>query len=96
VPLDRLGVWFWGPSPYVLRAVGGGRLHLGPLPGHNGRASRFQPRDDGTWVGRDGYFAGETLRIAEDHLNLDTFVFTRTPYDPAAPVPGGVDERGWR
>jgi CubicO group peptidase (beta-lactamase class C family) len=96
VPLDRLGIWFWGPSPYVLRAVGGGRLHLGPLPGRNGRASRFEPRGDGTWVGRDGYFAGETLRIAEDHLDLDTFIFTRTPYDAAAPVPGGVDEGGWR
>jgi CubicO group peptidase (beta-lactamase class C family) len=95
IPLDRLGVWFWGPSPYVLRAVGGGLLHLGPLPGRTGRASRFEPRDDGTWRGRDGYFAGETLRIAEDHLDLDTFVFTRTPYDPEAPVPGGVDEGGW-
>jgi CubicO group peptidase (beta-lactamase class C family) len=96
VPLDRLGPWFWGPAPYVLRAVGDGMLHLGPLPGRNGRASRFTRRDDGTWVGLDGYFAGETLRIAEDHLDLDTFVFTRTPYDPAAPVPGGVDEDGWR
>jgi CubicO group peptidase (beta-lactamase class C family) len=96
VALDLLGVWFWGPSPYVLRAVGGGMLHLGPLPGRMGRASRFAARDDGTWLGLDGYFAGETLRIADDHLDLDTFVFTRTPYDPAAPVPGGVDERGWR
>jgi CubicO group peptidase (beta-lactamase class C family) len=96
VPLDRLGTWFWGPSPYVLRAVGDGMLHLGPLPGRIGRASRFTRRDDGGWVGLDGYFAGETLRIAEDHLDLDTFVFTRTPYDPAAPVPGGVDEGGWR
>jgi CubicO group peptidase (beta-lactamase class C family) len=96
VPLDRLGPWFWGPAPYVLRAVGDGMLHLGPLPGRNGRASRFTRRDDGTWVGLDGYFAGETLRIAEDHMDLDTFVFTRTPYDPAAPVPGGVDEDGWR
>jgi hypothetical protein len=26
---------------------------------------------------------------------VGTFVFTRTPYDPQAPVPGGVDERGW-
>ena len=96
VPLDRLGAWFWGPAPYLLRAVGEGMLHLGPLPGRNGRASRFTRRDDGSWVGLDGYFAGEILRIAEDHLDLDTFVFTRTPYDPAAPVPGGVDERGWR
>ena len=59
------------------------------------RASRFARRDDGPWVGLDGYFAGETLCIAEDHLDLDTFIFTRTPYDPGAPVPGGVDERGW-
>lgn len=96
VPLDALGVWFWGPGPYVLRSVGGGMLHLGPLPGRLGRASRFARRDDGTWVGLDGYYAGERLTIAGDHLDLGSFVFTRTPYDPDAPVPGGVDERGWR
>jgi len=96
VPLDRLGVWFWGPGAYVLRSIGGGLLHLGPLPGRVGRASRFVRSDDGTWVGLDGYYAGERLTIADDHLDLGTFVFTRTPYDPDAPVPGGVDERGWR
>jgi CubicO group peptidase (beta-lactamase class C family) len=96
VDLALLGVWFWGPSPVVLRAVPGGLLHLGPLPGRPGRASRFRRRDDGTWVGLDGYYAGERLSIADDHLDVGTFVFTRTPYDPAAPVPGGVDERGWR
>ena len=96
VPLDRLGVWFWGPAPYALRSVAGGLLHLGPLPGRPGRASRFAPGEGGTWLGLDGYFAGESLRIAADHLDLDTFIFTRTPYDPDAPVPGGVDERGWR
>jgi hypothetical protein len=47
-------------------------------------------------VGLDGSYAGETLRIADDHLDLGTFVFTRTPYDPEAPVPGGVDPAGWR
>ncbi|MQA32885.1 serine hydrolase domain-containing protein [Modestobacter roseus] len=96
VPLETLGVWFWGPAPHVLRAQGDRLLHLGPLPGRPGRASRFAARGDGTWVGLDGYYAGETLRIAPDHLDLATFVFTRTPYDPAAPVPGGVDERGWQ
>ncbi|WP_040338741.1 serine hydrolase domain-containing protein [Candidatus Blastococcus massiliensis] len=96
VPLAVLGVWFWGPVPCVLRAVPGGMLHLGPLPGRAGRASRFARADDGRWVGLDGYYAGETLRIAADHLDLGTFVFTRTPYDPQAPVPGGVDEAGWR
>ena len=96
VDLDVLGVWFWGPSPVVLRGVVGGLLHLGPLPGRPGRASRFRRRDDGTWVGLDGYYAGEPLTLAADHLDVGTFVFTRTPYDPAAPVPGGVDEGGWR
>ena len=95
VPLEVLGTWYWGPAPHLLRATAGGLLHLGPLPGRAGRASRFAPREDGTWVGLDGYYAGETLRIAVDHLDLATFVFTRTPYDPAAPVPGGVDEAGW-
>ena len=95
VPLELLGTWYWGPTPHALRAQAGGLLHLGPLAGRTGRASRFAPRDDGTWVGLDGYYAGETLRIAPDHLDLATFVFTRTPYDPDAPVPGGVDERGW-
>ena len=96
VDLGLLGIWYWGPAPVALRAVPGGLLHLGPLPGRAGRASRFTCRPDGTWVGLDGYYAGEVLRIAEDHLDVGTFVFTRTPYDPAAPVPGGVDERGWR
>ncbi|NYJ05160.1 serine hydrolase domain-containing protein [Petropleomorpha daqingensis] len=96
VDLDVLGVWFWGPAPHLLRAVPGGLLHLGPLPGRGGRASRFTRRPDGTWLGLDGYYAGETLRIADDHLDLGTFIFTRSPYDPAAPVPGGVDESGWR
>jgi CubicO group peptidase (beta-lactamase class C family) len=96
VPLETLGVWFWGPAPHLLRALPGGLLHLGPLPGRTGRASRFVRRDDGTWVGLDGYYAGEPLRIAAGHLDLGTFVFTRIPYDPTAPVPGGVDEGGWR
>ena len=60
------------------------------------RASRFRPRGDGTWRGLDGYFAGETLRVTPELLTLATFVFTRTPYDPAQPVPGGVDPAGWR
>jgi CubicO group peptidase (beta-lactamase class C family) len=95
VPLERLGVWYWGPAPYVLRAAPGGLLRLAPLPGRPGRGSRFVRRPDGGWTGVDGYHAGEVLRLAEDHLNLGSFVFTRTPYDPEAPVPGGVDPRGW-
>ncbi len=84
-----------GPSPYVLRHQGEGLLHLGGL-GTPGRASRFRSAGDGTWVGLDGYFTGERMTLTPGLMVLDTFVFTRTPYDPAQPVPGGVDPQGWR
>lgn len=89
--LALTGLWHWGPAPYLLRLLPGGGLSLEPVRGA-GRASRFVPQDDGTWLGLDGYYAGETLRVAADHLDLNTFIFTRDPYDPAAPVPGDVDD----
>ncbi len=99
--LELTGLWYWGPAPHVLRLLPGGSLSLAPAGG-TGRASRFTPCDDGTWRGLDGYYAGETLRVhrlpdgSPGHLDLNTFVFTRLPYDPDAPVPGGVDPAGWR
>ncbi|QFY09540.1 serine hydrolase [Nonomuraea phyllanthi] len=90
--LALTGVWYWGPRPYRLRLLPDRALSLEPAAS-GGRPSRFVPQDDGTWLGLDGYHAGETLRAAADHLDLNTFVFTRTPYDPQAPVPGGVT--GW-
>jgi CubicO group peptidase (beta-lactamase class C family) len=89
--LALTGLWHWGPKPYSLRLLPGGGLALTPVGGA-GRASRFVPQDDGTWLGLDGYYAGETLRVAADHLDLNTFIFTRDPYDPKAPVPGGVTD----
>ncbi|MDA3627975.1 serine hydrolase [Saccharopolyspora sp. WRP15-2] len=97
--LELTGQWYWGPSPYVLRILPDGLLDLAPSRGR-GRASRFRPNADGTWTGLDGYYSGEPLRIGRDadgvptHLDLNTFIFTRTPYAPEAPVPGGV--AGWR
>ncbi|MFD4194539.1 MULTISPECIES: serine hydrolase domain-containing protein [Amycolatopsis] len=99
--LTLTGLWHWGPTPYHLRLIPGGMLSLAPVNGM-GRASRFRPVAQDEWLGLDGYYAGETLRVGRDtdgtprHLDLATFVFTRTPYDPAAPVPGGVDPEGWR
>ena len=98
--LELTGEWYWGPSPYVLKVLGNGLLNLVPGHGRRGRASRFKPNGDGTWTGLDGYYSGEIMRIGRGvdgtptHLNLNTFIFTRTPYAPDAPVPGGVD--GWR
>ncbi|WP_089301626.1 serine hydrolase domain-containing protein [Haloechinothrix alba] len=99
--LELTGLWHWGPTPFHVRALPEGWLDLSPASG-KGRASRFRPLGEDRWEGLDGYYSGETLRVGRDtdgtprHLELATFVFTRTPYDPRAPIPGGVDERGWR
>ncbi|WP_030762556.1 serine hydrolase domain-containing protein [Streptomyces sp. NRRL F-2664] len=101
VPLELCGPWYWGTAPHVVRLVADGSLELGPV-GVVGRTARFRAEPDGSWTGLSGYYAGETLRAVrrEDgfvsHLDLASFVFTREPYDPGAPVPGGVDPQGWR
>ncbi len=98
--LDLVGPWYWGPAPLTMTAKGA-VLHLAPM-GTRGRASSFRRNQAGQWEGLDGYYAGEILRPVrrEDgslsHLDLASFILTRTPYDPAADVPGGVDVGGWQ
>ncbi|MDP9799915.1 CubicO group peptidase (beta-lactamase class C family) [Catenuloplanes nepalensis] len=100
--LALAGPWYWGPSPYLLSPAADGFLELSALHGGGTRATRLRPDPDGGWTGRSGYFAGERLRVERDasgavtHLDVGTFVFTRRPYDPGAPIPGGVDRDGWR
>lgn len=98
--LELLGLWYWGPSPYILAAKGDQlelRAPLGP-----GRESRFRATATDSWVGLDGYHTGEPLHAVRradgsvSHLDLGSFIFTRSPYDSDAPVPGGVDPGGWR
>ena len=98
--LELAGVWHWGTSTYGVRLTADGLLHLLPLLGA-GRGSRFRPTGEGSWLGLDGYHADEVLTVVRAQgvvvaLDLGSFVFSRTPYDPAAPQPGGVDEAGWR
>ena len=99
--LALTGAWFWGPTPVAVHADADGGLELREL-GRRARTSRFRPTGDGTWTGSDGYYAGETLRVVRraggevSHLDVASFVLTRTPYDPLADVPGGVDQGGWR
>lgn len=99
--LALTGPWYWGPTPYGMYLTAERGLELRPL-GVYGRTSRFVSSAEDTWVGLDGYYAGETLRAVRDetgavtHLDLGSFIFTRAPYDPSAPVPGGVDPAGWR
>ncbi|KUN27083.1 serine hydrolase [Streptomyces corchorusii] len=99
--LGLVGQWYWGTHAFGLRATADGLLALAPLAG-GGRKARFRANGDGTWTGLEGYYAGELLRPERrpdgsvSHLDLGSFVFTRQPYDPEAPVPGGVDPEGWR
>ncbi|MEV7678948.1 serine hydrolase domain-containing protein [Streptomyces sp. NPDC088341] len=99
--LELTGPWYWGTHVFGLKLMAERGVELHPLRG-GGRGSRFVVQPDGTWLGLDGYYAGETLRVVRradgsaDHLDLGSFVFTRQPYDPEADVPGGVDEGGWR
>ena len=97
--LELLGPWYWGPAPYVL-AARGDQLELRTLNGR-GRESRFRATGPDAWVGLDGYHTGEPLIAVRrpdgslSHLDLGSFTYTRTPYDPEAPVPGGVSPDGW-
>lgn len=99
--LSLVGTWYWGTSSYGLRLNSTGELELLPLLLGGGRGSRFRRQDDGTWKGLNGYHAGEPLRPVLDDdgrvlaLDLGSFIFTRTPYDPAAPVPGGTHPGDW-
>jgi hypothetical protein len=100
--LELVGPWFWGPTGYALKLEADRHFLLVALSGTGSRNSRFRPVGDGTWIGLNAYFAGETLRPVRDdagrltHLDIGSFVFTREPYDPDAPIPGGVDPDGWR
>ncbi|RJO78081.1 class A beta-lactamase-related serine hydrolase [Nocardia panacis] len=98
--LALTGAWYWGTASIALHLRADGNLELKALA-HGGRTSRFRPESADTWIGLDGYYAGERLRIVRtpngsaDHLELVSYIFTREPYPPTAPIPGGVDPAGW-
>jgi len=88
---DLLGVWHWGNTLHVFELEGEDLVvRLRGIVQY-----RYRVRD-GRIVGVEGYQNGEELRVVRNpdgsvnHLDLATFVFTRAPYDPAAPIPGGA------
>jgi CubicO group peptidase (beta-lactamase class C family) len=96
--LALLGTWFWGPAPHTLKLTGD-ELEL--IRDGAGRGMRFRRDGAGGWRGVDGYMAGEPLTAVTGPdgnviaLDIGSFIFTRTPYDPDAPVPGGVRPDAW-
>jgi CubicO group peptidase (beta-lactamase class C family) len=99
--LALTGLWYWGPRATVLRVLSPEMLELTPVSGR-GRASRFRASGDGTWIGLDGYYTGETLRLVPAaggvaaYLDLGTFIFTREPYGPGSPVAARPHADGWQ
>lgn len=86
-----LGTWFWGNTPFVLALDGGAVVATGA----NGAEKWRFGVVDGRVVGTAGHHHGEELHAVRrgdgsvSHLEVATFVLTRTPYDPDAPVSGG-------
>jgi CubicO group peptidase (beta-lactamase class C family) len=89
---DVLGVWHWGNTAFAF--TWDGRQVVATKAGSDVRVHGFAPQEDGTFVGTFGYHHGERLSVVRNddgtvnHLACATFVFTRVPYDPAAPIPG--------
>lgn len=88
-----LGYWHWGNSAFEVR------WHNERLEFHDlarGLLAEQFVADDAGIIGWAGYHRGERLHVVENsdgsinHLRCATFIYTRVPYDPAAPIPGGV------
>jgi hypothetical protein len=86
------GVWFWGNTALELRWHRGQAVLM--ELGDPDDAYLFEVRGDRI-VGVEGYHRGETLHVhrrpdgSVSHLVCATFVYTRIPYDPDVPIPGG-------
>lgn len=97
--LELSGTWYWGPVEHSISVSNGGGLELRAVP--EGRDCSFSPDGSGSYVGQNGYFHGELLVPCRgddgslSHLEIASYVFTRRPYDGAAPIPGGLDAKGW-
>jgi CubicO group peptidase (beta-lactamase class C family) len=93
---DLLGVWHWGNTALSF-AFDGEHVRVTSLATGN-ETMRFRPTGGEELVGTSGYHHGERLRVVRNddgsinHLVCATFVYTRVPYDPAAPIPGGTPD----
>lgn len=94
---EILGLWHWGETALLL-SFEGDELVLATAAPNNGRTPPYRYRSvaPDRFVGVSGYHTGETLSAVRSpdgtvsHLECATFIYTRRPYDPSAPVPGGA------
>jgi CubicO group peptidase (beta-lactamase class C family) len=91
---EVLGLWHWGNTAQAF-SFDGTEVVVTSLP-TGVVVARFRVAGEGTFRGTAGYHHGETLRVVRNHdgsvnhLVCATFVYTREPYDPRAPIPGGA------
>ena len=87
------GMWFWGNTAYEVRWHNDG-LELRLMARGGLLRERFE-LVDGVLVGVLGYHRGERMDVVRRpdgsirNLECATFVYTRIPYDPDVPIPGG-------
>jgi CubicO group peptidase (beta-lactamase class C family) len=98
-PGEITGTWYWGPLPHTVSIDAAGRVEL-RSQGNGGRGTVFDAVGGELRGVEGGYWLGERLMVRDAGgvpvaLDIGTFQFTRTPYDPETAVPGGVDGAGW-
>ncbi len=85
---DLVGVWHWGETAFE---ISWDSEELRMLELRSQAAYEEYHREPDGWVGTDGTPL-EVVRRDDgsvSHLVSETYLFTRTPYDAAAPIPGG-------
>jgi CubicO group peptidase (beta-lactamase class C family) len=92
---EVVGTWHWGNTPLDFSWQGDTLMSRSRSGDPHGTWRLV----DGRFVGVTGYHHGEAVELVRrpdgsvSHLLVSTFVLTRTPYDPSAPIPGGPPPR---
>ncbi|MDQ6641086.1 MAG: beta-lactamase family protein [Actinomycetota bacterium] len=85
---ELVGVWHWGETAFEIRWDSD---ELAMVQLRSGEAHEEFHREGSGWIGTDGSRLDVVRREDGEvsYLDCETYLFTRTPYDPAAPIPGG-------
>lgn len=92
--VELLGLWFWGNTAFGFEWIDGSLVARDLRDGDLHERFALDTGED-QFVGTEGYHRGERLEVRRHDdgsvasLECATFVYTRVPYDPRVPIPGG-------